>query len=141
MQATADMTTGACQSGGHLFARSARRRWTAGEAERLSTSDRPQDAQVVSHLVALIDDYKDRTGQPSDASISRAVGLTRQAVSNWRRRGIKEPPTPEVLRKLARLMQRDYETVVLRAALLDAGWISDKEDPTPEDEIRPEKSG
>jgi hypothetical protein len=79
-------------------------------------------------LIAIIDDYKDRTGQPSDASISRAIGVARQTVSSWRRRGIRDLPERASLVELARLTGRDYETVVLHAALLDAGWIT--EEPT-----------
>lgn len=85
----------------------------------------------MSQLVAIIDDYKDRTGQPSDASIGRAIGLARQTVSSWRRRGLKELPDRKALVELARLTGRDYESVVLRAALLDAGWITD---PDPQEE-------
>lgn len=77
----------------------------------------------MSNLLALIDDYKDRHGAPSDSSIARAIGSKPQTISSWRTRGIKEPPDREVLRELARFLRVDYETVVLRAALLDAGWI------------------
>lgn len=82
----------------------------------------------MSNLLALIDDYKDRHGNPSDSSIARAIGTAPQTVSSWRRRGIKEPPDRAVLRSLAAFLHVDYESVVLRAALLDAGWI----DPGPE---------
>ena len=78
----------------------------------------------MSRLAAIIDDYKDRTGQPSDASISRAIGVARQTVSSWRTRGLHELPRRESLVALAALVGRDYETVVLRAALLDAGWVT-----------------
>lgn len=84
----------------------------------------------MSRLVAIVDEYKDRTGQPSDASISRAIGVARQTVSSWRRRGIRDLPERDALVELARLVGRDYESVVLRAALLDAGWI---EEDTPTD--------
>jgi hypothetical protein len=87
----------------------------------------------VSRLIAIIDDYKDRTGQPSDASISRAIGVARQTVSSWRRRGLRELPERASLVELARLTGQSYERVVLRAALLDTGWID--EEPTPKDVI------
>lgn len=83
----------------------------------------------MSQLVAIIDDYKDRTGQPSDASISRAIGVARQTVSSWRRRGLRELPDRGSLVELAHLTGRDYESVILRAALLDTGWL---EHPKPE---------
>lgn len=82
----------------------------------------------MSRLVAIIDAYKDRHGQPSDSSIARAIGVKPQTVSSWRKRGIKEPPDRDALRQLARLAQVDYENVVLRAALLDSGWIDEQEE-------------
>lgn len=81
----------------------------------------------MSHLVALIDEYKDSHGSPSDSSIARAIGAKPQTVSSWRTRGISEPPNTVTLRNLAEFIARDYETVVLRAALLDAGWVDDDE--------------
>lgn len=88
----------------------------------------------MSRLVDLIDEYKDTHGAPSDSSIARAIGAKPQTISSWRTRGIKEPPSVETMRNLARLLAVDYESVVLRAALLDAGWIA--EEPTRAD---PEK--
>lgn len=82
----------------------------------------------MSRLVAIIDAYKEQHGQPSDSSIGRAIGVAPQTISSWRKRGIKEPPARETLRELARLTNLDYETVVLRAALIDAGWIEDVSD-------------
>lgn len=82
----------------------------------------------MSRLVAIIDAYKDKHGQPSDSSIARAIGVKPQTVNSWRKRGIKEPPAREALRELARLTNLDYETQVLRAALLDAGWIEERGD-------------
>lgn len=84
----------------------------------------------MSNLLALIDDYKDRHGAPSDSSIARAIGSKPQTISSWRRRGIKEPPDRAVLRNLADFLHVDYEKVVLRAALIDAGWIEPDTEPT-----------
>ena len=78
----------------------------------------------MSRLVALIDEYKDAHGAPSDSSIARAIGVKPQTISSWRQRGIKEPPNVETLRNLADFISRDFESVVLRAALLDAGWTT-----------------
>ncbi|MGB3762727.1 MAG: hypothetical protein WA966_05835 [Ornithinimicrobium sp.] len=75
----------------------------------------------MSHLVALIDAYKDSHGNPSDSSVARVIDVAPQTISSWRRRGVREVPNPECLRKLARLIQADYISVVLRAALIDAG--------------------
>lgn len=84
----------------------------------------------MSQLLNLIDDYKDRHGAPSDSSIARAIGTAPQTISSWRKRGIKEPPSRELLRNLAGLLRVDYETVVLRAALVDAGWVDPDPRPT-----------
>lgn len=84
----------------------------------------------MSELLALIDDWKDRHGNPSDSSIARAIDAAPQTISSWRRRGIKEPPARDLLRNLADFLHVDYERVVLRAALVDAGWIDPGPEPT-----------
>lgn len=76
----------------------------------------------MSRLVALVDDYKDRHGQPSDASIARAVGIAPQTLNSWRKRGIRELPAAETLRRLAALLGVD-EKVTFYAAGVDAGYI------------------
>lgn len=76
----------------------------------------------MSRLIALIDDYKDRHGNPSDASIARGIGVAPQTVSAWRRRGIKELPNAETMRKLAAFI-RVAEADVLYAAGVDTGYI------------------
>lgn len=76
----------------------------------------------MSNLLAIIDDYKDRHGQPSDASIARAVGIAPQTISSWRKRGIRELPARETLLRLADFMRVPYD-VVLRAALADTGYL------------------
>lgn len=83
----------------------------------------------MSRLIALIDDYKDQHGQPSDASIARAIGVAPQTVNSWRKRGIRDVPDRESLRQLAALLRVDYERVVLRAVLMDLGWIEPEEWP------------
>jgi transcriptional regulator with XRE-family HTH domain len=88
----------------------------------------------MGHLTRLIDEYKDAHGAPSDSSIARAIGSSPQTISSWRKRGIKEPPSPETVRRLAQFIGRDYERVVLRAALLDAGWIEEDPPAPPEND-------
>lgn len=85
----------------------------------------------MSRLVDLIDEYKDTHGAPSDSSIARAIGAAPQTISSWRKRGIKSPPDPDTLRALAGFLGLDYQGVVLRAALLDAGWIDEDPGPNP----------
>ena len=77
----------------------------------------------MGRLVDLIDEYKDTHGQPSDSSIARAIGAAPQTISSWRKRGLRDLPSPELLRELAAFMRLDYENVVLRAVLLDIGVI------------------
>lgn len=81
----------------------------------------------MSELVKILDDYRDAHGRPSDASIARGIGVAAQTVSSWRRRGIRDMPERETLRQLAEFVKLPYGTV-LRAALLDAGWIEPGED-------------
>lgn len=83
----------------------------------------------MSRLVALIDDYKDRHGQPSDASIARAVGIAPQTLNSWRKRGIRELPAAETLRRLATFLGIDDEDTFY-AAGVDAGYIIEPEGST-----------
>lgn len=80
----------------------------------------------MSQLLDLIDDYKDRHGQPSDASIARAVGIARQTISSWRARGIRELPDAATLRQLAAFLGVN-EQVTFYAAGVDAGYIVETE--------------
>ena len=81
----------------------------------------------MSRLLKLVDEYKDAHGAPSDSSIARAIGVAPQTVSSWRKRGIKQLPERDTLLALARLLQVDYESVVLRAVLLDIGWLEESD--------------
>jgi transcriptional regulator with XRE-family HTH domain len=82
----------------------------------------------MSRLVGLIDDYKDRHGQPSDASIARAIGIAPQTLNSWRKRGIRELPAPDTLRRLASFIGV-AEQVTFYAAGVDAGYIIEPEVP------------
>lgn len=90
----------------------------------------------MSELLKIIDEYKDRHGQPSDASIARAIGVAPQTISSWRKRGIKEPPSIETLKNLAAFMHLSYEDRVLQAALVDAGWRDEMPAERTEDQER-----
>ena len=83
----------------------------------------------MSELVGLIDAYKDKVGGPSDASISRAIGVARQTISSWRRRGIHDLPDRSSLLALADLLAVDYTTVVLPAVLRDTGYLVESAPP------------
>lgn len=75
-------------------------------------------------LVRIIDDYRARRGNPSEASVARAIGISPQAISSWRKRGVRQLPDRETLRRLAEFVGLSYETVVLAAAR-DAGYLDD----------------
>lgn len=76
----------------------------------------------MSQLIAIIDEYKDRHGQPSDSSIARAIGVAPQTVSSWRKRGIREAPAVDAIKRLASLVGLPYEDYVLQAVLVDTGY-------------------
>lgn len=80
----------------------------------------------MSQLLALIDEYKDAHGAPSDSSIARAVGVAPQTISSWRKRGIRQLPAGETLRTLASFMHLDT-AVVRDAALVDIGYMTAEE--------------
>jgi transposase-like protein len=87
----------------------------------------------MSQLLAIIDEYKDAHGAPSDSSIARAIGVAPQTVSSWRRRGIRQLPERETLMALARLTNRDYATVVIPAVMRDIGYLAEESDGNDED--------
>lgn len=81
----------------------------------------------MSQLIALIDEYKDSHGSPSDSSIARAIGIAPQTISSWRRRGIRQLPERETLLALAAFIRRDYVSVVIPAVMHDIGYITEDE--------------
>lgn len=94
-----------------------------------------RNAPVVSELLALIDQWKDAHGQPSDASIARAIGASRQTLSSWRTRGVRELPDQDTLENLAAFLHLDYISVVLPAVLRDIKYLPRE---TPDDDDREE---
>lgn len=93
----------------------------------------------MSELLAIIDAYKETHGQPSDASIARAVGIAPQTLNSWRKRGIRELPARESLQKLSQFMNVRYIDV-LDAVLIDTGYMErpepDHSEPEPERRVR-----
>lgn len=75
----------------------------------------------MSHLVAVIDEYRDAHGSPSDSSIARAIGVAPQTISSWRTRGIRKAPAIDTLKRLAEFMGVPYREYVLQAVLVDVG--------------------
>lgn len=82
----------------------------------------------MSHLLAIIDEYKDAHGGPSDSSIARAIGAAPQTISSWRHRGIRQLPDRELLMALARVTRRDYRTEIIPAVMRDIGYLPEESD-------------
>jgi transcriptional regulator with XRE-family HTH domain len=79
----------------------------------------------MSELARIIDGYKDRHGQPSDASIARAIGVAPQTLDSWLNRGMKSVPrNKEPLRRLAQLVGLDYR-VIVDAVAVDIGLVDE----------------
>lgn len=83
----------------------------------------------MSQLIAIIDQYKDTHGAPSDSSIARAIGVAPQTISSWRKRGIKEAPAVDAIKRLAVLVGLPYEDYILQAVLVDTGYRDSMPDP------------
>lgn len=83
-----------------------------------------------SELVRLIDKWRDEHGQPSDASVSRAISPSKsdKLVGAWRNRGISSMPDPTTLANLARFLHVPLEDVVMAAAR-DAGYLQPRDTP------------
>lgn len=82
----------------------------------------------MSELVRLIDEWRVAHGDPSEASVSRAISPTRadNLIRAWRKRGLTKFPDPTVLEKLARHISVPVETVVTAAAI-DVGILRPRE--------------
>lgn len=79
----------------------------------------------MSELAKIIGGYKDRHGQPSDASIARAIGVAPQTLDSWLNRGMKTVPrNMEPLRALAHLVGLDYR-VIVDAVAVDIGLLDE----------------
>ncbi|GHJ59186.1 hypothetical protein NOK12_17040 [Nocardioides sp. OK12] len=90
----------------------------------------------MSELLRIIDEYKDAHGQPSDSSIARAVGIAPQTLSSWRKRGVRQPPSIDTLRRLADFMHVNYEDYLLQAVLVDTGYRDAMPEPPSQQEER-----
>ncbi len=76
----------------------------------------------MSELIKIIDEWKDRNGQPADAVIARLIGVAPQTLDSWRSRGIRAVPRKmEPLRALAELVGLDYTDVIVQAVAVDVG--------------------
>jgi transcriptional regulator with XRE-family HTH domain len=91
-------------------------------------------------LVALIDVYRDAHGQPADASIARAIGVAPQTLNAWRKRGIRNLPDRDTLRRLAVFIGVPLR-VVIEAALVDAGYMTEADMTPPPESNGPPTEG
>lgn len=82
----------------------------------------------MSELVRLITEWRHAHGDPSEASVSRAISPTKadNLVRAWRLRGLTKFPDPIVLEKLARHINVPVE-VVVTAAARDVGILRPRE--------------
>lgn len=94
----------------------------------------------MGQLIDLIDEWRDRHGQPSEASVGRAIGVSDGTVNAWRRRGIRKLPEPETLRRLAEFLGVPHQRVLLAAAT-DAGYLEDEPAAPPAGDPGNEKGG
>ena len=79
----------------------------------------------MSELGKIIEGYKDRHGQPSDASIARAIGVAPQTLDSWLNRGMRTVPrNKEPLRELSQLVGLDYR-VIVDAIAVDIGLLDE----------------
>ena len=78
-----------------------------------------------SHLWALIEEWRDAQLFPvSQAALADKVGITRSAMSQWKKG--QATPTPENLRSLSRVTRIQYERL-LEAVVRDMGYMTDEE--------------
>lgn len=79
----------------------------------------------MSELAKIIQGYRDRHGQPSMASIARAIGTKPQTVDSWLNRGMRTiPRNTEPLRELAKLTGLDYR-IIVDAVAVDVGLLDE----------------
>jgi len=77
--------------------------------------------EPVGHLGRLIDAYRQSVPYPpSGRQLARDVGVSASALSGWRRG--EHLPTPDHLRRLAKVIRTPYRRV-MAAALIDAGYF------------------
>lgn len=78
-----------------------------------------------SHLWALIEEWRDAQLFPvSQAALADKVGITRSAMSQWKKG--QATPTPENLRSLSRVTRIQYDRL-LEAVVRDMGYMTDEE--------------
>lgn len=89
-----------------------------------------------SRLLELIDVWR-VADQRTDAETARRIGISRATLSLMRSNGVKALPNRSTLEGIAATVSLPY-TVVLVAALRDAGYLDDQFIITPVDETQAE---
>ncbi len=77
----------------------------------------------MSRLMDLVDAYRATQGWPSEASIARGIDVLPQTMNAWRKRGLKELPETETLKRLATFINQPLR-VVVDAALVDMNLLA-----------------
>ncbi|MDJ0405836.1 hypothetical protein QNA23_20250 [Rhodococcus erythropolis] len=75
----------------------------------------------MSELWNLIQGHLDRYGV-RDAEFARRMGSSPQTLNSWKKRGVRQLPSKELLEAVAEVTGRDYRQV-LDAALIDTGYL------------------
>lgn len=76
----------------------------------------------MSHLWAIVQAHLDKHGV-REAAVARKMGTVPQTLNSWKKRGVRQLPSPRLLQALARVTETDYLTVLV-AALQDTGHLS-----------------
>lgn len=75
----------------------------------------------MTELYAIVQRHIDNYG-PSEAEVARRIGLSPQALNQWKNKGLRKLPSKQALTGLSRVTRTRYEDV-LDAALRDAGYL------------------
>lgn len=75
----------------------------------------------MSELWNLIQGHLDRYGV-RDAEFARRMGSSPQTLNSWKKRGVRQLPSKDLLEAVAEVTGRDYRQV-LDAALIDTGYL------------------
>lgn len=89
----------------------------------------------MGELYGIIQRHLDRYGV-REAALARLMGTSSQTVNSWKTRGVRQLPTRPLLEAVARETRTPYE-VVLRAALLDTGYLQAEVTPESADAEQP----
>lgn len=87
------------------------------------------DGDDMSELWQIIQGHLDEYGV-REAAFARRMGTKPQTLNSWKKRGLKQLPSRDLLEAVAREARVPYGDV-LRAALTDINYLGDHHDETP----------